>query len=397
MAAAQVLAALCLAFGSGVAAAPVGHPFAVVGYLPEWRYEGANYKDLARYLSHLLLFSLEPGPDGSITGLDRFPGDDILRDARDAFRATGAKLLVCFGGNGRSSGFSSVVRSTKKRARFVAYLAAFIASRDLDGVDYNWEYPGYVMGRGYSDDDAVRKDYVGLARLVRETRAALGSNASVTIAYYPDTRQEENMARYGLASDVDLFHAMAYDAGATDGSASSHGDPDGARGHSPLELARRSLAQFIAAGLPAEKLTIGVPFYGRHSVTGDWTTYEDIIQRHPALSPSINAVDAPSGGGEIRFNGAKLIASKVALAAEGGAGGVMIWESGQDCRQTAVSRRGRVHVRTCPDPSARGDGQAGASLHAAIAQAMQTAGVALPTGIVESSAKSENASVDSEL
>lgn len=376
------LSILCAAHLT-VATGLEGRPFAVVGYLPEWRYEGANYDDLARYLSHLLLFSLEPNPDGSLGGLDRFPGDDILRDAREATRKAGTKLLVCFGGNGRSSGFSTVVRSSKKRARFVAALASFVAAKDLDGVDFNWEYPGYVMGRGYQADPEVQKDYKGLALLAKETRAALAPNASITLAYYPDSRQEASLARHGVAAHVDLFHAMSYDAGAADPGADTHGDPDGARGHAPLELARRVLAQFSAAGLPAAQVTVGVPFYGRHSTTGDWTTYEDLVQRHDPLPAAANAVPAPDGRGEIRFNGATLIAAKVVEAAAGGAGGVMIWESGQDCRQAPVARRGRVHARTCP-----GTGDA-ASLHAAVARAMSAAGVRLSAAAAPADGREE--------
>ena len=348
------------------------HAFAVVGYLPEWRYEGANYDVFAKYLSHLLLFSLEPNSDGSLSGLDRFPGQDILHDAREATRKSGAKLMVCFGGNGRSSGFSSVVRSSKKRTRFVVALAEFVSAHDLDGVDFNWEYPGYVMGQGYQSETEVQKDYKGLALLAKETRSALGPNASLTLAYYPDTRQEESLHRHGLAAHIDLFHSMAYDASSSRNAAASVDDPEGLNGHSSLELARKTIAQYSASGLPLSKLTLGVPFYGRHSGTGDWTTFEDLVQQHAPLHPRLNSVAAPAGGsvGVIHFNGAELIARKVSMAAAAGAGGVMIWESGQDCREVSVERRGKTHKRTCP-----GEEGDGGSLHGACDSGMRVNGV----------------------
>ena len=49
-------------------------------------------------------------------------------------------------GNGRSNGFSKMVRSDSARKRFVNEVAALVAKHDFDGVDYNWEYPGYVFG-----------------------------------------------------------------------------------------------------------------------------------------------------------------------------------------------------------------------------------------------------------
>ena len=99
--------------------------FAVVGYLPEWRLEGANYATLSRYLTHLLLFSLEPTPDGGITALDRFPGADVMNEIHAAKAAAGgdaAQVLVCFGGNGRSDGFSAMSRTPAARRRFVTAL-----------------------------------------------------------------------------------------------------------------------------------------------------------------------------------------------------------------------------------------------------------------------------------
>jgi hypothetical protein len=75
--------------------------------------------------------------------------------------------------------------------------------RQLDGVDYNWEYPGYRMGLGYLEEKEILKvpsdrfpshgaqDYEGLAALVEETALVFrASGRLVTLAYYPDKRQE---------------------------------------------------------------------------------------------------------------------------------------------------------------------------------------------------------------
>ena len=165
------------------------HPtasFAYIGYLPEWRYAGANYRTLAAHLSHVLLFSAEPLPTGELSGLDRLPPPAQLAEARAAATVAGCQLLVCFGGNGRSSGFSAMSRSSTARARFVKAAAALVARERLDGIDINWEYPGYSFGSGYQSDAELEKDYRGLAALARELRAALGSNKTLTLAYYPD-------------------------------------------------------------------------------------------------------------------------------------------------------------------------------------------------------------------
>ena len=120
--------------------------------------------------------------------------------------------------------------------------------------------------------------------------------------------------------------------------------------HSPASLATGAIDKARAAGLPLAQVTLGLPFYGRHSASGDWTTWEDLVQRHHPLDPAADHVPAPDGGAAARiaFNGPASIASKTALAAREGLGGVMVWEAGQDCRQEAVTRDGRTHGVTCP-------------------------------------------------
>ena len=311
---------------------------AVAAYLPEWRYEGANWDVIAQHTTHLILFSMEPGPDGSLLAHDRLPRPELLVQAKASCARHGTKLLVCFGGNGRSGGFSAMSRQKARRTRFIAGVAALLAEHGLDGVDYNWEYPGYDFRRGYLPEREVEKDYDGLRALCAETRAALGDAAAITLAYYPDGRQERLFAARGVAAHVDLMHMMTYDQG-------------GAH-HSTYPFAEKAIALGAQGGLPRERLTLGVPFYGRHSRTGDWTTYEDLVQRHAPLPKDVDSV-SPSGdvggGDSVGFNGVTTIGMKTRLALREHLGGVMIWEVGQDCRLAPVTHGDTTHVATCPD------------------------------------------------
>lgn len=103
--------------------------FAVIAYLPEWRYEGANFDTICQHVSHLIFFSLEPTESGGFAGLDRFPSAHILHSAHQASEKHGCKLLLCFGGNGRSSGFATMVKSKKATVKFVkkVRLLCFVA------------------------------------------------------------------------------------------------------------------------------------------------------------------------------------------------------------------------------------------------------------------------------
>ena len=109
----------------------------VAAYLPEWRYEGANWRDYSAVVTQLILFSLEVTPVGRLSAFDRLPRKELMEEARAATRETGTKLLVCVGGNGRSAGFSAAVANKERRQRFVDSLVSLADKYDLDGVDLN--------------------------------------------------------------------------------------------------------------------------------------------------------------------------------------------------------------------------------------------------------------------
>ena len=62
-----------------------------------------------------------------------------------------------------------------------------------------------------------------------------------------------------MHESVDLLHAMSYDA-------------VGPQGHSSMELLTGALDKAQAASLPLSKVTLGLPFYGRGSRSGEWTS-----------------------------------------------------------------------------------------------------------------------------
>lgn len=263
------------------------------------------------------------------------------------------RLLMCVGGNGRSNEFSPMVKSTKARRRFIGNLLKLLFEKGLDGVDYNWEvsrafsnwqlqYPGYVFGKGY-DEEQLLVDMQGFAKLLvcplfskeywipfkEETYNAFAPLAkTVTLAYYPDKKQETLLTQIKAYNHVDLLHMMTYD---------QHGR------HSTFPFAQAAVDQALSIFPPEAhaKLTLGLPFYGRDVKTGVWKTYEDIVQQNQ-ITPQMDEVS------DQYFNGVNTIKEKTQMAFHKKIGGVMIWEVGQDCRVDPVTRSGTTHAKTCP-------------------------------------------------
>merc|ERR1740130_926551 len=142
-----------------------------------------------------------------------------------------------------------MVRSDAKRAKFVAALVQLCDTYGFHGVDYNWEYPGYVMGRGYMPEAEIRADYKGLFALFRDTHAAFHqSGRSITMSYYPDQRQEALLKEGRADRWIDYMFSMSYDQNG------SH--------HSSMDFGKKTVAQMLTAELPARKMCLGLPFYG---------------------------------------------------------------------------------------------------------------------------------------
>jgi chitinase len=287
-------------------------PVDVVAYLPEWRYHSVNWDVVTKHVSHLVLFSLEMATTGQITSKDRLPSTANMMEAIAAARKHGTLVLVCFGGNGRSAGFGPVVASSAARRRFIGELLLLIEQWKLDGVDYNWEYPGYDFRSGYNEH-TLHADYEGLRLLLQETRSefdkyksATGVRLHITMAYYPDGRQEALLVQYSAAAFADLLHMMTYD------QSSGH--------HSSEDFAHRALLQGTAA-MPAGQLTLGLPFYGRHARSGEWKTYEDVVGQYPSQY-DLDVVEV--AGAVWSFNGPSVIARKTSMAIAEGAAGVMV-------------------------------------------------------------------------
>jgi chitinase len=192
------------------------------------------------------------------------------------------KLLVSVGGWSGSGGFSDAALTPKSRERFALSAVAFVRRHDLDGFDVDWEYPGLPGDRNRHRPE----DKQNFTSLMAELRTALDRDAAASGRHrlltfaagaFPDYLSHTEMAK--LSSSVDFVNLMAYDFRVAEGGdeAGHHANlyvhPNDPRQSS----ADRAVQDFLAAGVPAAKLVLGIPFYGRA-----WSGIESIggLYRH---------------------------------------------------------------------------------------------------------------------
>jgi chitinase len=205
-------------------------------------------------------------------------GEVVEGFARDAenFRAlTGLrrehpdlKVLVSVGGWTWSGGFSDAALTPESRRRFVESAVRFVLEHDLDGFDVDWEYPGLPgYGNTFRPDD--RENFTalmsGLRAALDQAGSARGRRYLLTFAAgaFPEFLAHVEMEK--VQAVVDYVNLMAYDFREAEGDAQTghhaalYLDPG-----DPKRLsADGGVRDFVGAGVPPEKLVLGVPFYGR--------------------------------------------------------------------------------------------------------------------------------------
>ena len=179
------------------------------------------------------------------------------------------KVLVSVGGWTWSGGFSDMALTAEGRRRFIDSAVAFVRRHDLDGFDVDWEYPGL---KGFGNPHRP-EDKQNFTALMTELRAAFdaegkarGRHYLLTFAAGANVHEFLQTTEMGkVQAVVDFVNLMTYDFREAEGDplAGHHGNLYMHPRDEKQLSADRAVRDYLAAGVPADKIVVGVPFYGR--------------------------------------------------------------------------------------------------------------------------------------
>lgn len=233
--------------------------------------------------------------------------------------------------NAQGGGFSVMAKSPTYRKAFANDCKAFVEKWGIDGVDIDWEFPG-ISWSGHASDPAVDTDNYTL--LMKDLRESLGSKYLLTYAGYCKNIQSSSEGfKYidvkSVDPYVDFVNIMTYDI------------TEAPQHQSALKSSKmiwdcdRSVKDYLNAGVPANKLVLGIPFYGRHSFQGSDASinYNKIITLDPIIY-KIDNWDAEASVPYVTKNGqfycgydnAKSIGIKAEWLLSLGMKGMMFWD-----------------------------------------------------------------------
>ena len=199
------------------------------------------------------------------------------------------------------------------RQNFVDEITNFVNQHNITGIDFFSHTKNNLV-----TDDEAQQFYSSFAALIIAMRSRLSAEFILTVSYTPNGQQEHILSSLPIVPLVDFFHIKAF-------------DMEGGGHHAPIRLASSALANASVA-LPAKKLSLGLPLFGRNSKTNERVPYEYLTVKYDPINHAADAlfvksrarIDLPY----ISFNGRDTIMSKAALAVRMGLGGVSLFEVG---------------------------------------------------------------------
>ncbi|WP_127529631.1 glycosyl hydrolase family 18 protein [Paenibacillus kobensis] len=286
------------------------------------------------------------------------------------------KTIISIGGWTWSNRFSDVAASATTRQTFAKSSVAFIRHYGMDGVDLDWEYP---VGGGLAGNSVRPADKQNYTLLLKEIRkeldaagAADGKSYSLTIAAGASQAYASNTELSEIAKTVDWINIMSYDYNGGWSTKSAHNaplysDPAAVAAGIPDAStfnAASSVQTMLGSGVPASKLVLGLPFYGRGwkgcapgpsgdgqyqsctgVSTGTWEPgsldYGDLAAKYVNKNGFVrywnDTAKVPylyqaSTGTFISYDDEQSFGYKINYIKSLGLGGGMFWELSSDCR-----------------------------------------------------------------
>jgi len=274
--------------------------FKVIGYL---RVTGHMVDDLSKVdlskVTHLNIAFINPDTNGVIHPV---PGlDTVVSIAHQ----NNVKVLLSCGGGSRHAYFAKILAPPYRKLVIKNFLD-FVDHYQLDGIDVDIE--------GEDIDTNYESFVLGLGKPLHKK----GKLLTAAVAYYTRNRMTGKILK-----QYDFINMMAYDK-------TGPWRPSNPGQHAPMSYVLDHMLYWGKdRDLPAEKLVVGLPFYGygfgASPDTGLYRSmqYKDIVATFPGASKR-DEVELPGDGGTLYYNGIASIKEKTAVAVRHG-GGVMIW------------------------------------------------------------------------
>ncbi|KAI1501380.1 chitinase [Biscogniauxia marginata] len=260
------------------------------------------------------------------------------------------KVLLSIGGWTYSANFAGAASTDATRATFAQTAVTLMKDWGFDGLDIDWEYPA---------DETEANNMISLFKAVRDeldsysAQYANGYHFLLTAAVPAGPSHYSVLKLSEMVPLLDYFNLMAYDyAGSWDTTSGHQANlyPNNDNPNATKFSTEKAVTDYIAGGVPAEKIVLGMPLYGRafESTDGIGQPYSGVgsgswengvwdykvlprsgVETYDEVSGATYSYDSASKE-LISYDNVDMVKRKIAYLQDKGMGGSMFWEASGD-------------------------------------------------------------------
>jgi chitinase len=357
-------------------------PGRLVGYLASWNI-GRSYAvsdvpvDKISHLNYAFATISDNGDCTLVNPKNDPPNFAELRKLRQ--RQPLLRTLISIGGAGSAKRFSPVVGSAQAQQRFAQSCVSFIKKYGLDGVDIDWEFP-----TGRDEGKAFTALLAELRRQLDDQASTDGTRYLLTVAAPAGPNHYLDLELDRIGASADWINLMTYAFHGTWSTITNFDAPLFASSTDPSPTLQRivynadaAVQTYLAAGVPPDKLVVGVPFYGygwkgvadvNHGLYQPATgsppgtlgpgvfTYRDLAANYRSIftrywhdEAQVPWLFNAQTGVMISYDDPDSVGRKADYVRDRGLGGAMIWELTTD--DTSHSLVAALHARLHATPA----------------------------------------------
>ena len=177
------------------------------------------------------------------------------------------KILISIGGWSWSENFSDAVLTETSRKAFAKSAVSIIQSYHLDGVDIDWEYPGMPGEEGNKYRPEDKQNFTLMFKAIRQELDALQAKTKKTYLLTTAVGGSQEFVNHTdmkeAARYLDYINLMTYDYYSSK-VAGHHTNLYTSKIYNSGNSADIAVNAFVNAGVPVDKLVMGIAFYGRN-------------------------------------------------------------------------------------------------------------------------------------
>ncbi len=334
---------------------PSTTPFVVYGYLPYWNTNKARFPTS---ITHVSYFSLTIQQDGSLLSVPKEKQDPGYRKFQQGYLTTlnenlspGQKIELTLSMMEQEE-IPVFIHNPDAQQRLIQDVLSLQKDYPLSGINIDIEYNGSVT-------PTLQNDLVTLLSNLRKATKAVDQNFSLSMAVYGDSGNSHRLTELALtAPHVDYIVVMTYDYHRRSSPRSGPVSPVYGKTEGKWEGDIMEDLQRIRQKVPAEKILLGIPFYGyewsvedafnpqsftlpRSGATASYervlqllespgtTVFWDSIALSPYLQYEKNGITQ-----RVYYDNPLSLSYKLDLVRKAGFGGIAIWALGYEGNST---------------------------------------------------------------